>query len=175
MASDDRARVDCRRESSRKTGGAMVHVTRVGIACDSASLGALSASGLRAAVKCTAANGRNVPCVDASRWQGFSLTVVRGWLVQPCVRPVGAALHRRWPCVDVYGPRRIATSFGRFRVWRSQLLTYIRLPECGSKISAPRASMEFRSLPPHWLLGISRSYAGPHTRFRKRRCDRFTI
>jgi hypothetical protein len=30
----------------------------------------------------------------APRWQGFSLTVVRGWLVQPCVRPVcGTA----WP------------------------------------------------------------------------------
>ena len=56
-----------------------------------------------------------------------------------------------------------------------QLLTYIRLPECGSNISAPRASMGFRPLPPHWLLDISQSYAGPHTRFRKRRCDRFTI
>src|SRR4029450_10245050 len=58
---------------------------------------------------------------------------------------------------------------------KPQLLTYIRLAECGSKISAPRASMGFRALPPHWLLGISRGYAGPHTRFRKRRGDRFRI
>jgi hypothetical protein len=33
----------------------------------------------------------------ARPWQGFSLTVMRGWLVQPCVRPVDAALDGRWP------------------------------------------------------------------------------
>lgn len=31
----------------------------------------------------------------APPWQGFSLTVKRGWLVQPCVRPVDAARRRR--------------------------------------------------------------------------------
>jgi hypothetical protein len=33
----------------------------------------------------------------APLWQGFSLTVMRGWSVQPCVRPVDAALDGRWP------------------------------------------------------------------------------
>jgi hypothetical protein len=32
------------------------------------------------------------------------------------------------PCVDIYGPRPIATGFGRFRI-KGQLLTYIRLPD----------------------------------------------
>jgi hypothetical protein len=77
------------------------------------------------------------------------------------------------PCVDVYGPRPIATG-RRDQVQWSQLLTYIRLlmrPD----ISSPRATMDFRALPPQRPLGIGRGHAGPHTRFGKRRNDRFAI
>src|SRR5215472_6947345 len=40
-------------------------------------------------------------------------------------------------------------------------------------MSVPRASMGFRPLPPQWLQDIGRSHADPHTRFGKRRGDRF--
>jgi hypothetical protein len=40
---------------------------------------------------------------------------------------------------------------------------------CGWTTFSPRASMGFRPLPPQRLPDISRSHAGPHTRFGKRR------
>jgi hypothetical protein len=39
----------------------------------------------------------------------------------------------------------------------------------------PRATMDFRALPPQRRRGIGRSHAGPDTRFGKRRSDRFAI
>ena len=39
----------------------------------------------------------------------------------------------------------------------------------------PRATMDFRALPPQRRQGIGRSHAGPDTRFGKRRSDRFAI
>ena len=41
--------------------------------------------------------------------------------------------------------------------------------------SSPRATMDFRALPPQRRQGIGRSHAGPDTRFGKRRSDRFAI
>jgi hypothetical protein len=77
------------------------------------------------------------------------------------------------PCVDVYGPRPIATG-RRDQVQWSQLLTYIRLPDAARYFVAAspdgfsRASTS--TAPRH-----GRGHAGPHTRFRKRRNDRFAI
>ena len=88
-------------------------------------------------------------------------------------------------------PVKVATSPGHVwtymdparlqRVWqrlvpRSQLLTYIRLLMRRERSSSsPRATMDFRALPPQRRQGISRNHAGPDTRFGKRRSDRFAI
>src|SRR5712671_1902812 len=76
--------------------------------------------------------------------------------------------------VDVYGPRPIAT--GRLdQDPRSQLLTYIRLLYAAGQRLRREPRWIFRALPPHRPRDIGRSHAGPHTRFGKRRNDRFII
>ena len=76
-------------------------------------------------------------------------------------------------CVDVYGPRRIATVyFGWGR--RVQLLSYIRLRDAAG-CGWPRASMVVRSPCPQRPRGMNKSSAGPHIRFTRRRCNRFSI
>jgi hypothetical protein len=57
---------------------------------------------------------------------------------------------------------------------QSQLLTYIRLLDA-VRVFVPRAPMDFRALPPQRRPDIGICHAGPHTRFGKRRSDRFTI
>src|SRR5690606_3690336 len=69
-------------------------------------------------------------------------------------------------CVDVYGPRAIATACLVLER-RSRLLTYIRLFE-RPDISSPRAPMGFRALLPQCPQDIGVSRAGPHIRFEKR-------
>src|SRR6267154_4136276 len=76
--------------------------------------------------------------------------------------------------VDVYGPRPIAT--GRLdQDPRSQLLTYIRLLYAARQRLRREPRWIFRALPPHRPRDIGRSHTGPHTRFGKRRNDRFII
>ena len=87
----------------------------------------------------------------------------------------GVTLQAERACLDVYGPRPIATGLAGSGS-RSQLLTYIRLPDRRERSSSsPRATMDFRALPPQRRQGIGRSHAGPDTRFGKRRSDRFAI
>ena len=75
-------------------------------------------------------------------------------------------------CVDVYGPRPIATVFGMFRI-DGHNCRHISGFLMRRDMLMPRASMGFRPLPPQWLQDIGRSHAGPHTRFGKRRGSRF--
>ena len=109
---------------------------------------------------------------NSDRESGFPQTVMSA--LPPRADMCGATRDVRFgPCVDVYGPRPIATG-RRDQVQWSQLLTYIRLlmrPD----ISSPRAPMDFRALPPQRPPDIGRGHAGPHTRFGKRRNDRFAI
>ena len=69
---------------------------------------------------------------------------------------------------DVYGPRPIATDFGR--LWFKVTTADVYPASLRGLIdSLPRASMDFRALPPQRRQGIGRSHAGPDTRFGKRR------
>jgi hypothetical protein len=91
-------------------------------------------------------------------------------------RMPGAVLRRRGVIdyLDVYGPRPIATGLakaGRKVTTADVLSGFLMRRERSS--SSPRATMDFRTLPPQRRQGIGRSHAGPDTRFGKRRSDRF--
>lgn len=77
------------------------------------------------------------------------------------------------PCVDVYGPRPIATT-GLIRIDGHNCRRISGFLMRLDNVSA--ASLDgFRPLPPQRPRDIGVSRAGPHIRFGKRRGDRFAI
>ena len=69
-------------------------------------------------------------------------------------------------CVDVYGPRLIATPDLVGFEFRNcgRISGFVERPDT----SSPQAPMDFRVLSPQCSRGIGRRRAGPHIRFRKR-------
>lgn len=69
-------------------------------------------------------------------------------------------------CVDVYGPRLIATPCSALPEVRNcgRISGFCERPDP----SSPRAPMDFRVLSPQCPQDISECHAGPHIRFRKR-------